>query len=142
MTQNKTFLQEVALDADATKTARSTPIQQETERKNMDFFRSLINPQVNLTEEEQAATSGPKDHVTFDVPLLMRVFELVREGVHSDVELHNVVERILNLRNKGVLTMDDYAEIAGGNPNGTEEPAPDHANESLDFLRHLAGIVK
>ena len=141
MTPNKTFLQEIALDSAATKEARSQPLQQENFRK-MDFFRSLINSHQNLTEEEVSDTSGPKDHVAFDVPLLMRVFELVREGVKSDVEQHQVIERILELRNKGVLTMDDYAAIAGGNPNGTEQPAPEMPQESLDLLKHLAGIVK
>jgi hypothetical protein len=53
-----------------------------------------------------------KDTVTVDIPLMIRLLELSREDVKSDAELHMVVERLLNLKNKPVLTMDDYAYIA------------------------------
>ena len=53
-----------------------------------------------------------KDTVTFDIPLLIRVLELAREDVKSDMELHRIVERLLNMRKKGTLTMDDYDSIA------------------------------
>ena len=53
-----------------------------------------------------------KDTVTFDIPLLIRVLELAREDVKTDMDLHRVVERLINMRNKGMLTMDDYDEIA------------------------------
>ena len=54
-----------------------------------------------------------KDTVTFDIPLLIRALELAREDLKSDADLHRVVERLINIRNKGVLTMDDYNYIAG-----------------------------
>jgi hypothetical protein len=53
-----------------------------------------------------------KDTVTFDIPLLIRVLELTREDIKSDVDLHRVVERLIQIRNKGVLTMADYRMIA------------------------------
>ena len=53
-----------------------------------------------------------KDTVTFDIPLLIRVLELAREDIKSDMDLHRVVERLINMRDKGMLTMDDYDEIA------------------------------
>ena len=53
-----------------------------------------------------------KDSITFDIPLLIRVLELAREDVKTDMELHRVVERLINIRDKGVLTMDDYNFIA------------------------------
>jgi hypothetical protein len=54
-----------------------------------------------------------KDTVTFDIPLLIRALELAREDIKTDMDLHRVVERLINIRNKGVLTMDDYNYIAG-----------------------------
>jgi hypothetical protein len=54
-----------------------------------------------------------KDTVTFDIPLLIRALELAREDLKSDADLHRVVERLINIRSKGVLTMDDYNYIAG-----------------------------
>lgn len=53
-----------------------------------------------------------KDTVTFDIPLLIRVLELAREDIKSDMDLHRVVERLINMRDQGMLTMDDYDEIA------------------------------
>lgn len=53
-----------------------------------------------------------KDTVSFDIPLMIRVLELAREDIKSDMDLHRVVERLIDIRNKGVLTMDDYDFIA------------------------------
>ena len=167
MSPNKTSLHEVATNADALKTARSEPIQQEeAPRQAMDFIRSLVldipvqverpvSEGLNLEQmletqlEAEARKRDPVDHISFDVPTLIRVFELVREGIKSDVELHNLVERIVALKDKGVLTMNDYGAIAGGNPDGTtreNDPitsapiAGDQQAESIDFLKKLAGI--
>jgi hypothetical protein len=171
MSQNKSPLHEVATNSDAVKTARSEPIQQETAPKqSMDFIRSLVldihdqadrpvSEGLNLEKmlgiqlEAEARRIGkeqdPIDHVSFDIPTLIRVFELVREGIKSDVELHNLVERIVALKDQGVLTMQNYSDIAGGNPDGTTREkdsitslpvAGDHQNESLDLIKKLAGI--
>ena len=48
--------------------------------------------------------------VRMDIPLLIRVFEYVREDVKSDVELHKVVEKLIALGPK-TLTMIDYPKI-------------------------------
>lgn len=58
------------------------------------------------------AEADKKDTITLDIPLLIRVLELAREDIKSDMDLHRVVERLINIRNKGVLTMDDYNFIA------------------------------
>lgn len=53
-----------------------------------------------------------KDTVTMDIPLLIRVLELAREDLKSDADLHRVVEKLIEIRNKGTLTMDDYDTVA------------------------------
>jgi len=53
-----------------------------------------------------------KDTITLDVPLMIRLLELSREDIKSDAELHFLVEKLIELKNKPVLTMDDYAFIA------------------------------
>ena len=58
-----------------------------------------------------------KDTVVLDIPLLIRVLELAREDIKSDADLHRVVEKLISIRNKGVLTMDDYNTIANINEN-------------------------
>jgi hypothetical protein len=161
MSTNTTYLHEVAASSDAVKIARAEPIQQESTPKPTGFLRSLLQKEpvaesLNLEQQLLAQLESqvkllsppqdPKDQISFDVPLLIRVFELVREGIKSDVELHKLVERLISIRDKGVLTMDDYDTIAGGNPNGQEpdaessSPAVHDANENLNSLKKLAGI--
>jgi hypothetical protein len=72
------------------------------EKQPMKSFKSFVS------EAEDA-----KDTVTFNIPLLIRMFELAREDVKDDMELHRITERLLKIRKKGVLTMDDYNFIAG-----------------------------
>lgn len=52
-----------------------------------------------------------KDVITFDIPLLIRVLEFTREDLKTDVGLHKMVERLIHIRNKGALTMADYAFV-------------------------------
>lgn len=88
----------------------------------------LVNPaKPNLIKEND---SDPKDTVSFDVPLLIRILELAREDLKSDVDLHNVVERILSLKDKGTLTMADYNDIA----------VKKEVDAELESILKLAGI--
>jgi len=52
------------------------------------------------------------DAITFEIPLLIRVLELAREEVKSDEEINRIVERLLDIKKKGALSMDDYKFIA------------------------------
>ena len=52
-----------------------------------------------------------KDTITFDIPLLIRVLEFAREELKSDILLHKMVERLINIRGKGTLTMNQYGTI-------------------------------
>lgn len=61
---------------------------------------------MNETEE----TYGPA--VSFNIPALIRVLELIREDVVSDEILHFVVEKIIEVGVDDVIDMDDYDEIA------------------------------
>jgi hypothetical protein len=165
MSIQKPSLTEIAESTDAYRTARSEPIVQEPVPGKMDFIRSLVldipiqvrqEPPMNIESMLEAAldadvknqekASDPRDHVSFDVPLLIRILEHAREGIESDVELHHMVERIVSLKGKGVLDMSDYEVIAGGDIEGTDkEHAPQmyvgrQQGESIDSLRKLAGI--
>ena len=69
-------------------------------------LRSVADAYSAMNEESDAA-----DHVSFDIPLLVRLLESVREDVKSDEDLHVVVEKIIAIKNRGVLTMADYDDI-------------------------------
>lgn len=64
------------------------------------------------TKQLHSEAADKKDVVSLDIPLLIRVLELAREDLKSDMDLHRVVETLISIRNKGVLTMDDYNTIA------------------------------
>ena len=52
-----------------------------------------------------------RDTVTFDIPFLIRVLEYAREDAKTDMDLHKVVTKLIQIRNKGVLTMKDYTFV-------------------------------
>jgi len=67
-----------------------------------------------FTEDIEILEATDKaDTLTFDIPLMIRMLELAREDVKDDMELHRITERLIEIRSKGVLTMDDYEFIAG-----------------------------
>lgn len=63
-------------------------------------------------QDHMSESVDEKDTVTLDIPLIIRVLELAREDLKSDMDLHRVVEKLIEIRNKGTLTMDDYDYIA------------------------------
>jgi hypothetical protein len=172
MNRSKTKLTEVSIDPKAIKQARAVPIPQEVQAdRSMNFLRSLaldipmqtggkidtetkkvvesrslediLEAQLEATVRKLEAPTDPQDHVSLDVPLLIRLFELMREGVKSDVELHQVVERILSMKAMGVLTMSNYEDIAGSNKEGQLPEPKEHKHKDdgdLSSLRTLAGI--
>ncbi len=91
---------------------------------------------LNLKEADQA------DSITMDIPLLTRVFELVREDVKDDVELHHIVDRLIKIKNKGTLTMDDYEFIAGNSSKSLDRNQDSYqsSDSDIDNIKKLAGI--
>ena len=72
------------------------------------FDKGVPIPAPGLNKEDV----DKKDTITMDIPLLIRVLELAREDLKSDADLHRVVEKLIDIRNKGTLTMDDYDFVA------------------------------
>jgi hypothetical protein len=62
----------------------------------------------NEEKKQVKEEADAKDVVSMDIPLLIRVLEFIREDVKTDMDLHRVVENLIDLRTQGVLTMDDY----------------------------------
>jgi hypothetical protein len=165
MRQNKSPLQEVAQDSAALKTARAEPIQQvEQPRQTMDFIRSLVldipvqstkntpvsenmniekmlETQLELEVKKQQRSSNPTDTVTVDIPLMIRLFEYAREDAKTDMDLHNVAEKLIELsKNNSVLSMQHYDTIVSSKNLPTTAFAGEPQSESIDFLKKLAGI--
>jgi hypothetical protein len=67
---------------------------------------------IKWKQDHMSESTDKKDTVILDIPLLIRVLELAREDIKTDMDLHRVVEKLISIRTKGVLTMDDYNTIA------------------------------
>jgi hypothetical protein len=70
-----------------------------------------INSKNKIEKNNDMTNPNPIDKVTFNVPLLIRFAEYMREDVKDDVRLHEIIENILHLKDKEVLTMSDYDKI-------------------------------
>jgi hypothetical protein len=64
-------------------------------------------------ETDDDSTESNQPTVTFNIPALIRVLELIREDVVSDEILHFVVEKLVEVGSDcDAIDMDDYEEIA------------------------------
>ena len=73
------------------------------------------------------------DIVKLDVPLFIRLLELAREDVKDDADLHDIAEIIVQLSQKGPVTMDKYPEILKYMKQTGKE-------DELDTIRRLGGL--
>ena len=72
---------------------------------------------------------NPTDTVKVDVPLLIRLLEFAREDAKTDMDLHDLAEKLVAGCKRGrTLTMKDYDRLVP--EKQPEAPAPD---EEPDF---------
>lgn len=80
---------------------------------------------VKPTQEVDEAVSNPQDAVSLDIPLLIRLLEYAREDAKTDMDLHNVAERLIQLSAGGnTLSMEQYNDICPGQEEMDEDVAP------------------
>jgi hypothetical protein len=81
----------------------------ESLRENIDLLKKLLLRTFDdLAEETVKEEVDKKDTVVLDIPLLIRVLELAREDIKTDVDLHRVVERLIDIRRKVSFDHLDY----------------------------------
>lgn len=72
------------------------------------------------------------DVITMDVPLLLRMLEYAKEDAKTDMDLHKVTEKLIQLsKEKDKLTMDCYNTIVSKKIDATEQTMAD-ASGSFD----------
>jgi hypothetical protein len=104
----------------------------------MNYSTNIHSKIINPSSPQNAKEMQDKqDFVSLDIPLLIRLFELVREDVKTDADLHNIVEKLLSMKNSGILTMDQYEEIASAHKGVDSGQAPE---VELESIKKLAGI--
>ena len=64
---------------------------------------------------------NPSDKITLDVPLFIRLLEYARENAKTDMDLHNVAEKVIAASETGkTLTMADYDGLVAGSSEDQE----------------------
>jgi len=59
-----------------------------------------------------SAIDNEEDVIKLNIPLMIRLLEFAREDASKDVDLHVIVENLIDLSEEGdVLEMEDYEEI-------------------------------
>lgn len=72
-------------------------------------IRQLI---AEMDRIENGGEDNPRDVISMDVPLLIRLLEYAREDAKSDMDLHSVTENMIGLSDQNrTLTMKDYDAI-------------------------------
>jgi hypothetical protein len=85
-----------------------------------------------LSESPVVANSNdnPVDTVTLDIPLLIRLLEYAKEDAKTDMDLHRVSEKLIQLSKEGnMLSMDQYDEIVHVQQPVTHESIIDYINK-------------
>ena len=66
------------------------------------------SPKINQVKENL----NPIDSIKMDVPLFIRMLEYAREDAKTDIDLHDVTEKIIGMSKEGrTLTIKDYNNI-------------------------------
>ena len=89
-------------------------------------FTGGVGPGLQSNEPTENI-ENPKDIIKMDVPLLIRLLEYAREDAKTDMDLHNVTERLIEFSKDGdVLSMEEYDAIVG---EQKALPSPSDMNE-------------
>jgi hypothetical protein len=97
-------------------------------KMNNNFFSNMKTKldAIALVHENDAPAVADQtdvvDTVTLDVPLLLRMLEYAKEDAKSDLDLHDVTERMISLAKTGTLSMQHYDDIVKQDlPQSTQE---------------------
>jgi hypothetical protein len=83
--------------------------------------------------KEDTTNMNPRDIITVDVPLFIRLLEYAREDAQTDMDLHDLTENIISLSASGkTLIMEDYSTIIGSQEDINERR----------MLQVRAGIIR
>lgn len=104
--------------APVTPAALATPVAPVSKYSNLpqqiETEAPVVEPEVEVPEvETEVESESYQPIVSFNIPTLIRILELIHEDVPTDDILHYVVEKIIEVGAcDNVIGMDDYEEIA------------------------------
>ena len=86
------------------------------------------------------AVENPKDKVTLDVPLLIRLLEYAREDAKTDMDLHDLTEKLVSMGSESgkTLSMKDYDQLV----NNSEETNEAKSNHAMKMTKAMGRMLK
>jgi len=109
--------------------------------KSLPKGHTSLAKKYNLEEVE-----NPKDKVTLDIPLLIRLLEYAREDAKTDMDLHDLTEKMVSMGSEGgkTLSMSDYDQLVARDEtqSHTEEPAMEAKKPAMNRAKLLAKMEK
>jgi len=118
-----------------------------------DTLNKILKKIADDTEDEVSEVDNPVDRITLDIPLFIRLLEYAKEDAQTDMDLHDVAEKAIQLGSvqNTALSMDDYdsliptgevSEVKGLGRRGLNEFSIKLADEILDFFKKYAILRK
>lgn len=103
-------------------TPTATPVAGAARESVEDFHNDAVMEEAN-----------PEDKITLNVPLFLRLMEYAKEDAKTDMDLHDVTEKVIALSEQGdTLTMDHYDEIVSG-PSGESDMTEAWDDDDYDY---------
>lgn len=80
-----------------------------------DTLNKILKKIADDTEDEVSEIDNPVDRITLDIPLFIRLLEYAKEDAKTDMDLHDVAEKAIQLGSvqNTALSMDDYDSLVG-----------------------------
>ena len=103
--------------------------------KDQKVAHSKMGQFIKWKRDHMSEAVDRKDTIIFDIPLLIRVLEFAREELKSDVLLHKMVERLISIRGKGTLTMNQYGKIVKEEAEALGESFPEYGERANKLLK-------
>jgi hypothetical protein len=98
------------------KSETASPIKESKYSSTKASKSRMVAPTVEAISVKEVADSI--DTITVDVPLMIRLLEYAREDAQTDMDLHNVAERLIALSQSGqTLSMQEYNTIVSSKNN-------------------------
>lgn len=121
---------------------RSLTAKKKTVTESVDFETALL-AQLEHKVNKLSEGENPKDVVSMDVPLFIRLLEYAREDAKTDMDLHNVTEKVIAMSGSGeTLTMDNYNDIVASADklDAPQEQPKEESALDLSMIKSLAGL--
>lgn len=126
-----TYSVNVAFDSNPSLKVRVTPKSLrwgQNIKRTTDYDQELSARHALRDRQHATEAVNPEDVIKVDVPLFIRLLEYAREDAKTDMDLHNLTERLTRLSSDGTVgSMADYDDMVAAHGQDSGEPVDEAA---------------